>query len=169
MQDEKIVIKKNPNGDTRTAPKNITIEQFAEANDSHISDVSRIMKKMSELVEASGRNHDWTKKFYENEFYKDFCGTMNNGENFVEGQWYQKHITLERHHPNSFCHKDINLIDILEMVVDCTVAGLARSGKTFPISIDKDILSKAVDNTMELIKNMVEVEEQRNNNGQSEN
>lgn len=31
-----IEIKKNPNGDTRTAPKGITFEQFQEANDMHI-------------------------------------------------------------------------------------------------------------------------------------
>ena len=38
-----IEIKKNPNGDTRTAPKGITFEEFQEANDMHIYDVSRVM------------------------------------------------------------------------------------------------------------------------------
>lgn len=32
---EKVIIRKNPNGDTRTAPKGITFEQFDEANWSH--------------------------------------------------------------------------------------------------------------------------------------
>lgn len=34
-----ITIYKNPNGDTRTAPKNVTYEQFQKANDMHITDV----------------------------------------------------------------------------------------------------------------------------------
>lgn len=38
-----IEIKKNPNGDTRTAPKGITFEQFQEANDMHIDSVGEVM------------------------------------------------------------------------------------------------------------------------------
>lgn len=45
------------------------------------------------------------------------------------------------------------------MVVDCTVAGLARSGNVRPIEVNAEILNKAVANTTELIKNMVKVVE----------
>ena len=38
-----IEIQKNPNGDTRTAPKGITFEEFQEANDMHIEDVKEVM------------------------------------------------------------------------------------------------------------------------------
>lgn len=158
--DNKILIRKNPNGDTRTAPKGITIEEFAQANDSHIQDVRNVMNALSKKIHEAGMKHDYTKKDFENEFYKDFVATMNDGADFVNGWWYQKHIHDERHHPLSFCHDDINLIDVLEMVVDCTVAGLARSGDVRPLEVNAEILNKAVANTTELIKNMVKVVEQ---------
>lgn len=157
--DNKILIRKNPNGDTRTAPKGITIEEFAQANDSHIQDVRNVMNALSKKIHEAGMKHDYTKKDFENEFYKDFVATMNDGADFVNGWWYQKHIHDERHHPLSFCHDDINLIDVLEMVVDCTVAGLARSGDVRPLEVNAEILNKAVANTTELIKNMVKVVE----------
>ena len=47
----------------------------------------------------------------------------------------------------------------LEMIVDCTCAGLSRSGEVRPMEINDDILHKAIDNTVELIKSVVEVEE----------
>lgn len=37
-----ITIYKNPNGDTRTAPKDISFEQFQEANDMHKQDVRNV-------------------------------------------------------------------------------------------------------------------------------
>ena len=58
------------------------------------------------------------------------------------------------------CPDDANLIDVLEMIVDCTLAGLTRSGTVRPVEIDSEILKKAVDNTVQLIKNMVEVVDQ---------
>ena len=39
-----IIIKKNPNGDTRTASKKISYEEFQEANDMHKRDVYEVMK-----------------------------------------------------------------------------------------------------------------------------
>ena len=42
-----IKITKNPNGDTRTAPKGITFEQFQQANDTHIQDVQSVMWELS--------------------------------------------------------------------------------------------------------------------------
>ena len=84
-----IKIHKNPNGDTRTAPKNVTLEEFAEANDSHISDVRRVLKRLADLVSLTGETHDYTKKSYELKFYDDFKDTLENGSNFVEGEWYK--------------------------------------------------------------------------------
>lgn len=155
----RIEIKRNPNGDTRTAPKGITMEQFAEANDSHIQDVRRVMHALSCKMDEQGNRHDFTKKEFEPEFYNDFVATMGGNLNFVDGWWYQKHIHAERHHPLSYCHDDINLIDVLEMVVDCTVAGLARSGDVRPVEVNNEILAKAVANTTAFIKNMVTVKD----------
>lgn len=154
-----IEIKKNPNGDTRTAPKGITFEQFREANDMHIDDVREVMHALSRFVDMAGRNHDFTKKSRERMFYRDFVDTQENGADFVNGEWYQLHVKAERHHLLSNCPSDVNLIDVLEMIADCTCAGLARSGEIRDLEIDNDILNRAVKNTAELIKNMVAVKE----------
>ncbi len=154
-----IEIKKNPNGDTRTAPKGITFEQFQEANDMHIDDVREVMHALSRFVDMAGRSHDFTKKSRERMFYRDFVDTKKNGADFVNGEWYQLHVKAERHHLLSNCPDDVNLIDVLEMIADCTCAGLARSGEIRDLEIDTEILNRAVKNTAELIKNMVTVEE----------
>ena len=161
----KIVIKKNPNGDTRTAPKGIAIDDFILANDSHRKDVFNVMNALSNKVTEAGYKHDWTKtahtkyEAYENGFYNDFVATQEGKLNFIEGDWYKMHVNTERHHLLAHCPEDVNLIDVLEMVVDCTVAGLARSGEVRPMEINSEILMKAVENTSKMIASMCEVEE----------
>ena len=154
-----IIIERNPNGDTRTAPKNITFEQFQKANDMHIADVSAVMKYLAHLVHKAGLKHDYTKKSDEELFYENFLSTMNNGTDFVNDEWYQLHIKAERHHLLSNCPDDVNLIDVLEMIADCVCAGMARSGEIRDLEINPDILNRAVQNTAKLIKDMIVVEE----------
>lgn len=154
-----IEITKNPNGDTRTAPKGITFEQFQEANDMHRSDVAAVMYELSRMVDAVGENHDCTKKSQERMFYRDFVNTQENGADFVNGEWYKLHVLAERHHLLSHCPDDVNLIDVIEMIADCVCAGMARSGEVRDLEIDEDILSRAVKNTAELIKSMITVGE----------
>ena len=43
--------------------------------------------------------------------------------------------------------------------MDCTCAGLARSGDVYPISIPQDVLEKAIENTKNLIIANAEVVE----------
>ena len=153
-----IVIKKNPNGDTRTAPKDVTFEQFQKANDMHRADVHETMWLLSRMVDRAGLLHDLTKKSQEQMFYRDFLATMNEGKDFVNSEWYQLHVKEERHHLFSHCPEDVNLIDVLEMLADCVCAGMARSGEIRDLEIDNEILRKAVSNTVELIKSMIVVE-----------
>ena len=149
-----ITIRKNPNGDTRTAPKDITFEQFQEANDSHIEDVEMVMTYLSILLAEKGIKHDRTKKSEEKMFYRDFFSTMNDGADFVSGQWYQMHVNTERHHLLSRCPKDVNLLDVIEMIVDCVCAGKTRSGEVRDLEISTDILEKALKNTVKLVDSM---------------
>lgn len=53
--------------------------------------------------------------------------------------------------------EDVDLVDVIECVVDCVMAGLARSGKTRPIEIPADVLLKAVQNTANKLVSLVEV------------
>jgi len=156
-----IVIKKNPNGDTRTAPKNITFEEFEIANDMHRSDVSAVMDLLGGMILRAGLYHDFTKKSQERMFYRDFCSTLNDGTDFVNGEWYQLHVKAERHHLLAHCPEDVNLIDVLEMIADCVCAGLARNGNVRNIELNDDILHKAVENTIDLIQSMIIVEEDK--------
>ena len=154
-----IEIKKNPNGDTRTAPKGITFEQFQESNDMHIDSVGEVMWELANLVDKTGELHDCTKKSQERMFYRDFVNTQENGADFVNGEWYKLHVKAERHHLLSNCPDDVNLIDVLEIIVDCVCAGLARSGDIRDLEINSEILDRAVKNTAKLIKGMIEVVE----------
>lgn len=155
---EKIKIRKNPFGDTRSAPKDTDFVSFSEATDWHRSDVRRVMERIADMTKEAGKNHDWTKTGeYEIEFFKDFRAALDGKQDFVNGTWWPTHVTTERHHLLAHCPKDVNLVDVLEMITDCTLAGLTRSGTVRPVEINDEILKKAVDNTVELIKNMVEV------------
>lgn len=154
-----ITIYKNPNGDTRTAKKNVSFEEFQEANDMHIDDVKSVMYELSRMVDQTGERHDYTKKSQERMFYDNFLSTINNGTDFVNDEWYQLHIKAERHHLLSHCPDDVNLIDVLEMISDCVCAGMARSGEIRDLEIDNEILNRAVKNTAEMIKRMINVVE----------
>lgn len=152
-----IELHKNPNGDTRTAPKGITFEQFQEANDNHKEDVKMTMQHISKMIAMKGAVHDWTKKRYEKDFYSDFLEAMCGGIDFVSGEWYQRHIARERHHLLSRCPDDVNLLDVIEMIVDCVCAGKTRSGEVRELEISPEILNKAFQNTVKLIDDMTVV------------
>lgn len=157
MNTEKIPITRNHNGDSRTAPKDITFEEFHNANKDHIDDVKRVLSYLSSILFVNAIKHDHTKLKYEKEFYDNFKDTLINGTDFVSNTWYQKHIREERHHPLSYCHDDINLLDILETIVDCVCAGKTRSDEVRPIEFNEEILKKAIDNTVKLVDNITEV------------
>lgn len=151
---EKIKIKRDAHGDSRHAPKDTTFEQFHEANLSHIKDVQNVMARLSIMLDQQGKIHDWTKIRYEKEFWDEFWS-----DDFINGKWYQRHVHTEKHHPTSYCHDDVDLLDILEMVVDCVCAGKARNGEVRQLEINDEILKKALQNTVKLIDDITEVEE----------
>ena len=154
---KKIKIKKSENADTRSAKGNVTKEDLLNNSLSHIQDVKNVGYFFSELLKEQVKKHDYTKIQDIDMFYKDFTSGLQGSE-FKSLPWYQKHLT-ERHHLNDRCPKDVNLIDVLEMVIDCSVAGLARSGNIFPINISNEILQKAIENTKQMIIDNVEIEE----------
>lgn len=155
----KIKIKKNPNGDTRTAKEDVSFEEFQEANDSHRADVRSVMQALSTMIKERGILHDFTKKDAEQDFFDDFTNAKNLGLDFTQLYWYQMHIKKERHHLLSNCPEDVNLIDVLEMIVDCVCAGKARSDRVREIELNDGILKAAITNTVKLIDDMTEVAE----------
>lgn len=152
-----IIIEKNPNGDTRTAPNNVSFEEFQAANDMHRKDVYNVMRYLACLIHRTGQKHDFTKKTHERLFYEDFISVMNNKSDFVNGEWYKIHVNTENHHLLSRCPEDVNLIDVIEMIADCTCAGLSRSGEVRGLEINSEILEKAVQNTVKLIVDEIDL------------
>ena len=52
--------------------------------------------------------------------------------------------------------KGMRDLKLLEMIVDCVCAGKSRSSEVKNLNLDQETLTKAFDNTVEKINNMIE-------------
>ena len=150
---KQIEIKKNSIGDTRTATRVPTFNEFTDANIDHRLDVRRMMSSIAECIEHAGKHHDDTKvdEPERSLFYRELCAKIEGKiDSFTDGEWYPMHCKTERHHLNEHCPDDVNLIDVIEMICDCVCAGMARSGSVYPVTIPNEILQKAVENTVNM-------------------
>lgn len=126
----------------------------------HRTDVFHLMSLLALELINIGHVHDWSKIEYFDQFAKDTLERQNTPD-FKQRPWYQVHTEKERHHINAKKPKNINLLDILEFICDCVVAGKARSGevdKSF-LEIPDEVLREAFWNTIDKIIEEVEVEE----------
>jgi hypothetical protein len=154
----KLIINKSQNCDTRSADKLVSKEELYQQSKQHIADVQKAIDWMREILCDVSENHDWTKLTYINEFHKDFA-LIQSGQlsEFKQMRWFKDLHLKERHHLNDRCPEDVNLFDVLERIADITMAGLARTGKIYDDKLSPEILTKAYKNTIELLKNTVEV------------
>jgi len=156
LKENVIDIHKSPNADSRTATQDfVSFEDFSRATDMHREDVRKMMYELARLMMEAGKKHDWTKKEKEEEFYQSFMSAKEQGKDFKKDDWYKYHVGNERHHLASKVPEDVNLIDVLEMISDCCMAGMARSGEVKEVTIDDNILKRAFSNTVELVKNSI--------------
>lgn len=159
-KDDKIIIKRSKNADTRTADRDVTKKELLQQTYSHIEDVINVGNLLANKFKNQVENHDHTKIDYIDDFYADFTSGKKD-KDFKELSWWQKHMT-ERHHLKDSVPDDVNLLDVLEMVIDCTVAGLARGGsadKIYPITIPQEVIEQAIDNTKQLIIDNTKLED----------
>lgn len=156
---DKIEIKRSRDADTRSAQSIPSKEQLMDNTLSHIDDVQHWCYRLADKLKEQSLNHDHTKIDYIDEFYNDFIEQLQSEDkpNFKEMNWFKNRHLTERHHLNDNVPDDVNLIDVLEMVVDCTCAGLARSGNVYDINIPEEVLKKAINNTKQLIIDNTEV------------
>ena len=157
---DKIQIKKHTEGDSRVAKELPTFTKFLVANDDHREDVKELMQRFADMLRRQASKHDWTKdeEPYRSMFYRDLCATIEGRMNFMDGEWARIHYyEKERHHLKQHCPDDVNLLDVIEMLCDCVAAGMARSGDVYDVDISPDALTKAVANTVELLKSEIEV------------
>jgi hypothetical protein len=151
-----ITIRKSETADTRTCDyTKVTKEVLLASSIQHISDVHAALAFFAgELLKAAGR-HDYDKLSDIDGFHRDFL------TGFSDTTWWDQHRKLNRHHllqPDGV-RDDVNLIDVLDMICDCVMAGMARSGSVYPLNIDPNVLMRAFENTTRLIQSQVVVKE----------
>jgi hypothetical protein len=150
-----ITIKKSPTADTRTCDwSKVTKEQLIESSQQHIHDVGKGLSHFAFLLMRAAGQHDHDKISGIDQFHDDFK------TGFEQTHWWDNHRKVNRHHINmdDGVPEDVNLIDVIEHIVDCVMAGMARRGNVFDIQLANKLLQKAVNNTTELLKENVTVE-----------
>jgi len=137
-------------------------EDYLIAQAMHVSDVQKGCAFIANKIIEAGINHDYSKISLLDNYIGDNVASKS-GEEVRASKWYQAHITEERHHLNARCPDDVNLIDVIELLIDCTMAAIARRGSLRTTEttdfISMDILEKAFKNTVEMLKNEIILEE----------
>lgn len=153
-----IRIKKSPNADARSAIQKVDEKELLRSSKQHIEDVNQVMRWMANKIEEIGLKHDYTKISCLTEFYRDYNLSQEGDQGqFKQRHWFRDLHLQERHHLTDRCPEDVNLFDVLERIADITSAGLARSGVVYDDFLSPEILAKAYNNTIQLIKDNVEV------------
>lgn len=150
-----IHIRKSSTADTRTCDYANTAKQtLLESSVSHIKDVQHALTFFKAKLDEAARNHDTDKITDIDGFHTDFV------TGFKQTTWWDAHRRLNRHHllQADGIPADVNLIDVLDLIADCVMAGMGRSGSVYPLNIDPAVLMSAFQNTVELLKSEVVVE-----------
>ncbi len=150
-----IKIHPSPTADTRTCNfGNTTKETLLQSSQTHIKDVVKALAFFSgKLIEAAGE-HDFDKLTAIDHFHADFL------TGFKETGWWDNHRRIHRHHlaqPDGI-PANVNLLDVLEYIADCVMAGMARAGTVYELKMPPELLERAFKNTVELLTAQVVVE-----------
>lgn len=149
-----IQIQKSPTADTRTCDvSTVTLEQLGRSSRQHIKDVGLALEMFQEILKSKAILHDHDKLSLLDWFHKDFQ------TGFKETGWWDNHRRINRHHLGQAdgVPADVNLLDVLEYIADCVMAGMARSGSVYDLAISESLLKLAFENTVALLKKNVTV------------
>ena len=149
-----IIIEKSATADTRTCDySKVTMEQLKESSEQHIEDVGKGLGFFKEMIDKAIEKHDYDKLINLTGFHADFK------TGFKSTIWWDEHRRISRHHllQADGIPVDVNLIDILEMITDCVMAGMGRSGSVYPLEITPELLKLAFNNTVERLKTEIVV------------
>jgi hypothetical protein len=150
-----ITIQKSETADTRSCDfANVTKETLLASSYQHIGDVRDALRFFKEEIHAAAVRHDYDKITDIDGFHADFV------TGFKQTGWWDRHRQLNRHHLLALdgVPDDVNLIDVLDMIADCVMAGMARTGTVYPLNLDPAVLMKAFNNTVDLLKKEVVVQ-----------
>lgn len=151
-----IEIEQNKTADTRSCDyANVSRETLLASSRQHIGDVAKGLGFFSGLLLEAAARHDYDKLSDIDGFHADFV------TGFAQTGWWDRHRKLNRHHllMADGVPEDVNLIDVLDMVADCVMAGMARTGEVYPLNIPQELLLRAFQNTVTLLKEQVAVRE----------
>lgn len=153
-----IEIKPSPTADSRTCNVNeVTENQLYDSSMQHISDVRKGLEFFREWLYSISTLHDFDKLTDIKKFYHDFKN------NFETHSWWDNHRKVNRHHLNHIdgIPENVNLLDVLEYITDCVMAGMARNAdKYYDPDINEEVLMRAFDNTIKLLRENVKVVEE---------
>lgn len=150
-----ITISKSQTADTRSCDfASVSRETLLASSAQHIDDVRAALFLFTQMIGHAATTHDLDKLTGIDWFHRDFV------TGFKETGWWDNHRKITRHHLSEAdgVPRDVNLLDVLEWVADCVMAGMARSGTVRPLTIDPDVLMRAVHNTAKLLESQIVVE-----------
>ena len=150
-----IHIKRLPEADTRTCDSaSASKQKLLEASSEHIRDVGKGLSFLVGLLLDAAVKHDYDKLMRLDWFFDNFSS------GFERRDWWDAHRRMHRHHldKEDGIPPDVNLLDVIEHVTDCVMAGMARSGTVYPVTLPSDLLQKAVANTEKLLIDQIVVE-----------
>ena len=150
-----ISIKPSQTADTLTCDfANVSKETLLTSSKQHIGDVRKALDFFMAQVCKAGQVHDPDKLTDIDGFHADFL------TGFKQTGWWDRHRKLNRHHltQDDGIPSDVNLIDVLDFIADCVMAGMARSGSVYPLKLSPELLERAFQNTVELLKREVIVQ-----------
>jgi hypothetical protein len=154
-----ITIKRSPTADTRTCDwSKVTKETLFNSSQQHIDDVCEGLRFFKNMFVQAQLHHDFDKLSDIDGFHRDFQ------TGFKQTEWWDNHRKVNRHHLNMAdgVPADVNLVDVIEHIVDCVMAGAARSDKgtagVYKVKLPDEVLRAALANTVELLKAHVVVE-----------
>lgn len=149
-----IEIGKSPTADTRTCDVALVDKQtLLNSSRQHIRDVGKALAFFSSKLIEAASEHDYDKLTEIEWFHSDFK------TKFKQTGWWDNHRKIHRHHlgHEDGVPADVNLVDILEYISDCIMAGMARSGEIYEIKASDELLRRAFNNTVALLKSQVKV------------
>jgi hypothetical protein len=149
-----IEINKSATADTRSCDwSKVSRETLLESSKQHIGDIALGLKYFKNLIDNAIEKHDFDKITEVDWFHSDFK------TGFKETGWWTNHRKVNRHHllQADGVPEDVNLIDVLDMIVDCVMAGMARTGNVYPLEISPEVLMRAFNNTAKLLQSQIQV------------
>ena len=150
-----IRIKQSKTADTRSCDfSTVSKETLLASSHQHIKDVDSALVYFAESLCMAAIVHDHDKITDIDGFHRDFV------TGFKQTIWWDNHRKVNRHHllDADGIPENVNLLDVLEMIADCVMAGMARTGSVYPLNIAPETLMRAFQNTTELLKAQIVVQ-----------